>query len=452
MNRLSPSGSLPTGEGGGRGLDFFTLARNNQGSTTTIRVVCAIVFLTFVFSYVYCYQSDVLALAQHVWSGGETHFDSMIGAVLITVVLYIIHLGVCTTVRLPHRAFALSFAPSLILLGVLSSATLQPDNSVSVLYAAIVACVFLVLIGFAMKLLSDYAPCESKLHGGTSLLSLVAWYNYGLLATLFFVTFCMGNNDRYMHSVLKMEHNIMEGHYEPALDVAKNEGDASMTMLRAFALSRQNELGERLFEYPVSGGSRALFPLKGTTRTMLMPDSLVWRNLGGYPREEVKDVKYFLRILQKQNMARPSVDDYMLTAYLLDKDLCGFAREIVKVYDFRTQQEKDEELADIEKKRRKLARMIGEQAAIDSIKPREMISPSGIRLKTLEELPKHYREALILYTHSRSQRQLVYANSAMETDYAEFQKILRTKHKTKAEHDNALKSAYFGTYWWYYYK
>ena len=435
------------------GLFFsYNMARNNQGSTTTIRVVCAIVFLTFVFSYVYCYQSDVLALAQHVWSGGETHFDSMIGAVLITVVLYIIHLGVCTTVRLPHRAFALSFAPSLILLGVLSSATLQPDNSVSVLYAAIVACVFLVLIGFAMKLLSDYAPCESKLHGGTSLLSLVAWYNYGLLATLFFVTFCMGNNDRYMHSVLKMEHNIMEGHYEPALDVAKNEGDASMTMLRAFALSRQNELGERLFEYPVSGGSRALFPLKGTTRTMLMPDSLVWRNLGGYPREEVKDVKYFLRILQKQNMARPSVDDYMLTAYLLDKDLCGFAREIVKVYDFRTQQEKDEELADIEKKRRKLARMIGEQAAIDSIKPREMISPSGIRLKTLEELPKHYREALILYTHSRSQRQLVYANSAMETDYAEFQKILRTKHKTKAEHDNALKSAYFGTYWWYYYK
>ncbi len=428
------------------------MTRNTQSSTTTIRVVCAIVFLTFVFAYVYCYQSDVLALAQHVWSGGETHFDSMIGAVLITVVLYIIHIGVCTIVRLPHRAFALSFAPSLILLGVLSSATLQPDNSVSVLYAAIVACVLLALVGFAMKLLSDYASCESKLHGGTSLLSLVAWYNYGLLATLFFVTFCMGNNDRYMHSVLKMEHNIMDGCYESALDVAKKEGDASMTMLRAYALSRQNELGERLFEYPVSGGSHALFPLKGTTRTLLMPDSLIWRNLGGYPREEIKEVKNFLRILQKQNMARPSVDDYMLTAYLLDKDLCGFAREIVKVYDFRTQQEKDDELADIEKKRRKLARMIGEQAAIDSIPVPRFVSPSGVKLKTLDELPKHYREALVLYTHSRSQRQLVYVNSAMETDYAEFQKIMRTKHKTKAEHDNALKTAYFGTYWWYYYK
>ena len=434
------------------GGEADNMTRNTQSSTTTIRVVCAIVFLTFVFAYVYCYQSDVLALAQHVWSGGETHFDSMIGAVLITVVLYIIHIGVCTIVRLPHRAFALSFAPSLILLGVLSSATLQPDNSVSVLYAAIVACVLLALVGFAMKLLSDYASCESKLHGGTSLLSLVAWYNYGLLATLFFVTFCMGNNDRYMHSVLKMEHNIMDGCYESALDVAKKEGDASMTMLRAYALSRQNELGERLFEYPVSGGSHALFPLKGTTRTLLMPDSLIWRNLGGYPREKIKEVKHFLRILQKQNMARPSVDDYMLTAYLLDKDLCGFAREIVKVYDFRTQQEKDDELADIEKKRRKLARMIGEQAAIDSIPVPRFVSPSGVKLKTLDELPKHYREALVLYTHSRSQRQLVYVNSAMETDYAEFQKIMRTKHKTKAEHDNALKTAYFGTYWWYYYK
>jgi hypothetical protein len=427
------------------------MTRNTQSSTTTIRVVCAIVFLTFVFSYVYCYQSDVLALAQHVWSGGETHYDSIIGAVLITIVLYIIHLGVCAIVRLPHRAFALSFAPSLILLGVLSSATIQPDSSVSVLFATVVACVLMGIVAFAMKLLSDYAPCESKLHGGTSLFSQVACYNYGLLATLFFVTFCMGNNDRHMHSVLRMEHSIIDGHYGSALDVAANEGDASMTMLRAYALSKQNELGERLFEYPLSGGSRALLPARGN-RTMLMPDSLFWRNIGGYPRMEVQNTRSFLRVLQKQNMARPCVDDYMLTACLLDRDLSGFAREIVKVYDFRTQQEKDEELADIEKKRRKLARMIGEQAAIDSIKPTEMISPSGVRLKSLDELPKHYREALVLYTHSRSHRELVYVNNAMDTDYAEFQKILRTKHKTKAEHDNALKTAYFGTYWWYYYK
>ena len=241
-------------------------------------------------------------------------------------------------------------------------------------------------------------------------------------------------------------------HYEDALEEASTDGNASMTMLRAYALSRQDELGERLFEYPVSGGSHALFPLKGTTRTLLMPDSLIWRNLGGYPREEIKEVKHFLRILQKQNMARPSVDDYMLTACLLDKDLRGFAREIVKVYDFRTQQEKDEELTNIMKKRKKLARLIGEQEANDSIPMPKAVSPSGVKMKSPDKLPKHYREALVLYTHLFSQRELVYANSATETDYKEFQKLMRSKRKTQAEHDNALKTAYFGTYWWYYFK
>ena len=427
------------------------MAKSNQSSTTTIRVVCAIMFLIFVFLYVYNYLSDMLALAQHVWSGGETHYNSLIGAVLITVVLYLIHVGVTAVVKLPHRAFSLSFAPSLILLGVLSSATLRPDNSVSFVFSAVVACILLTIVAVAMKLLSDYAPCESKLHGGTSVVSLVAWYNYGLLATLFFVTFCMGNNDRYLHSVLRMEHKIMDGHYESALEEASTDGNASMTMLRAYALSRQNELGERLFEYPVSGGSHSLLPSKDV-HTMLMPDSLIWRNLGGYPRAEVKDVRKFLRVLQSQNMARPSVDDYMLTACLLDKDLRGFAREIVKVYDFRTQQEKDEELTNIMKKRKKLARLIGEQEAADSIPMPKAVSPSGVKMKSPDELPKHYREALVLYTHLFSQRQLMYANSAAETDYKEFQKLMRSKRKNKAEHDNTLKNAYFGTFWWYYYK
>lgn len=427
------------------------MSKSTQSSTTTIRVVCAIMFLIFVFLYVYSYLSDMLALAQHVWSGGETHYNSMIGAVLITVVLYLIHVGVNAIVKLPHRAFSLSFAPSLILLGVLSSATFQPDDSLSFVFSAAVACILLTIVAIAMKLLSDYAPCESKLHGGTSVVSLVAWYNYALLGTLFFVTFCMGNNDRFLHSTLRMEHCIMDGHYDSALDVASTDGNPSMTMLRAYALSKKNELGERMFEFPVSGGSQALLPSRNV-HTMLMPDSLFWRNLGGYPRGEVKDVRQFLRTLQKQQKACPSVDDYMLTASLLDKDLRGFAREIVKVYDFRTQQEKDEELMTIMKKRKKLARLIGEQEANDSIPMPKAVSPSGVKLKSPDELPKHYREALVLYTHLFSQRQLMYANSAAETDYKEFQKLMRSKHKTVDEHANALKSAYFGTYWWYYYK
>ena len=429
------------------------MARNKYNSTTTIRVVCAIVFLIFVFSYVFCYQSDVLALAQHIWSGGETHYNDTVGAILITVVLFIIQLGVSAAVRLPHRAYAVSFAPSLILLGVLSSASLQADSSMSIGFWAVVALFLLLGVGFAIKLLSDYASCESPLHGISIVSSQAAWYNYGLLAVFMFVTFCMGNNDRKLHAQLKLERSTMNRYYSDALDVAPLESNASMTLVRAYALSCRGELGERLFEYPLSGGSRALLPSKDASiRTLLMPDSLIWRNLGGYPRKEVKNVRHFLRILQQNNVARPSVDDYMLTSYLLDRDLLGFAKEAVKIYDFRTQQEKDEEMEIIEKKRKRLARIIGEKEAADSIRPVVRLSPTGCELKSLDSIPKHFQEALVLYTHLHSLRVLTYTNSAMDVDYEDFLKVLRSKKKSKAEYDNALKSAYFGTYWWYYYK
>ena len=109
-------------------------------------------------------------------------------------------------------------------------------------------------------------------------------------------------------------------------------------------------------------------------------------------------------------------------------------------------------MTNIMKKRKKLARLIGEQEAADSIPMPKAVSPSGVKMKSPDELPKHYREALVLYTHLFSQRQLMYTNSATETDYREFQKLMRSKRKNKAEHDNALKTAYFGTYWWYYFK
>lgn len=428
------------------------MARNKQGSTTTIRVVCAIVFLIFVFSYLFCYQTDVLALAQHVWSGGETHYNGLVGASLITIILLLIQLGVSVAVRLPHRAYALSFAPSLILLGVITSASPQADNTVSIGFWSVVACFLLLIVGVAMKLLSDYAPCESTMHG-TSLVSQVAWYNYGLLATLFLVTFCMGNNDRYLHSTLKIEHSIMDKQYTDALGAGKGECTPSMTMLRSYVLSRRNELGERLFEYPLSGNSDALLPSRAKgVRTLLMPDSIIWRNLGAYPREEVKDVKKFLRVLQRQHLARPCVDDYILTAYLLDRDLTGFAREAVRVYDFRSQQERDEEMETMEKKRKKLARLIGEKEAADSIRPVSRLTPSGCDMRSLEDMPKHYQEALVLYTHLHSQRVLTYANSAVDADYEDFLKMQRSRKKSKAEYDNVLKTAYFGTYWWYYYQ
>ena len=57
-----------------------------------MHVVCAVLFVLFTFCYLYFYQADVIAAAQHVFSGGQTRYDRLIGAVLITVGLFCLHL------------------------------------------------------------------------------------------------------------------------------------------------------------------------------------------------------------------------------------------------------------------------------------------------------------------------------------------------------------------------
>ena len=49
-------------------------------STFIIKVICAILFILFSFGFLYCYQADLIAMAQHVLSEGKTHYDKMVGA------------------------------------------------------------------------------------------------------------------------------------------------------------------------------------------------------------------------------------------------------------------------------------------------------------------------------------------------------------------------------------
>ena len=94
--------------------------KTHDGTITT-RVVCAIVFLAFVFSWLYWFQSDMLAVAQHGLSGGKTHYDRTIGAVICTAVLFLLQLLIYALTRLSGTFHALTYLPSMLLLSFISS-------------------------------------------------------------------------------------------------------------------------------------------------------------------------------------------------------------------------------------------------------------------------------------------------------------------------------------------
>lgn len=377
-------------------------------------MACAIVFIGFVFCYVYFLQTDLLAYAQHVWSGGKTRWNGMVGAVIITAVLYIIQVLVASLNTLPQRLYSLSFLPSMLLLAALAS--VNPESSVGIVlltpysWVALVGVIVSLIVIFALKGSSAVErPVVSS-----SLFSDVSMKNFALMALMMFVVVGFGNTDRTFHQRLRMERLVYTGQYDEALEVArKSDGsDASMTMFSAYALMRKGELGESMFEYPVVTSSEALLPMrKGNdipcteqSRFLFTSNERLWNNIGGVPAEEMTVVD-FLNLVQKRGIARRSVPEYILTAHLLDCNLKTFASEIGKYYDI-----------------------------------------------TKDTLPKHFREALVLYTHLHSQRVLTYHSSVLDADYEDFLKLERKKYSSTREKMNVLGNSYLGTYWYYYFK
>ena len=66
-----------------------------------------------------------------------------------------------------------------------------------------------------------------------------------------------------------------------------------------------------------------------------------------------------------------------------------------------------------------------------------------------DSLPKHYREALVLYKRLRTNPVCIYEDESLEEDYSDFLSISREKALPEVR-KNRLRKAYGKTYWYYY--
>ena len=68
---------------------------------------------------------------------------------------------------------------------------------------------------------------------------------------------------------------------------------------------------------------------------------------------------------------------------------------------------------------------------------------------SLDNLPRYYREALVLYNHLRSNPVVVYHDTVLDTDYSDMQELERRYPDRRARH-MAVFQQYEDTYWYYY--
>ena len=372
----------------------------NDG-TVTIRVICAVVFVAFSFLWLCFFQADTLSVAQHALSHGQTDYHPWVGAVVITSVLLLLQLGVYRITRLLKYSHAFTYFPSMLLLAVLTSVSTDIDRRFSfgpwlwlfpLLLVAWGGCVWL------FRTVQDYEPTASS-----GFFSRRVWVNVLTLVLMMWGVALAGNTNAVFHFRTHAETALMGRDFDEALRVGKRslETDGSLMMVRMYALSREGQLADRLFEYPLVASSDAMLPTAdGQVRMMIYPTDSLYRHLGAIPRRPMQPMEYLTTILRTRQ-AKPAAVDYLLCGYLLDKNLDDFARQIGSYY------------------------------AIN------------------DSLPRHYREALVLYTHLRSRPYIVYHDPILDVDFEDFRK-LEALYPDFNERKNNVMDHYANSYWYYY--
>lgn len=366
-----------------------------------IRLVCGFLFVLFCILYLYGFQSDWLALTQHLASQGRTSYSPLWGMVLITLLLLGLQMGFSRLLVFPVRFHALTFFPSCLLLALCTdyrsvafgAETAGWNWSVYVLVVIIYAVVVRVVWLFP------------DVNGEKETVFACLWPNAMLMSLLLFMAGSAGNAQDSLHYKLRVARLLEQGEEEAALEVGKRSDatNHSLTALRAYALSRQGRLGDKLFEYPQHYGSRGLLlPKKDSLLLGDWPKRL-YRHLGRRPASDWHgDTRLFLERVAGCDSVAPAVGDYLLCTYLLDKNLDNFVRALPNYY---------------------------------------VVSDS---------LPRHYKEALILYSHLRMKPVIVFREGAVSANYEGFQEY-RSRYSRTEERRNRCRDMYGGTYWYYYY-
>lgn len=378
-----------------------------NSSTVGIRLMCAIVFVCFSFSFLYFFQADVLAVAQHVLSRGLTSYSPLAGALFITLLLQALQLLLFGIFRLRKRSHALTYLPSMLVLAVMT------DIDSDILHHSslggwwwgfpliIGVWVLLALLARALQEVeSDTEP--------TALFSRAMWINMLTMALLIIGMLSFSNTNAVFHYRAKAEARLLRGDWRGALKPGCKslESNEDLLMVRMYALARTGELGERLFSYPVSGSSAAMLPAEGESRFLIYPVDSLYRFLGAKPHSQMTNARYLELLQRRDSVTSRQVADYQLCGLLIDKRIDEFVGKLQEHY------------------------AVGDTLDID-------------------RLPRHYREAMTLYTHLRSNPVIVYHHTVMDEDWDNLQD-LESQYPDKTERQGKVEEQYRGTYWYYY--
>ncbi|MCR4922165.1 MAG: DUF6057 family protein [Bacteroidaceae bacterium] len=376
---------------------------NTRRTARTIPFVCGFLFAAFSFVYLYFLQADLLAFLQFCLSNGQTHYDALVGASLITLVLTLFGLCLQRLMSLPVRALALAWLPSCFLLLLLTGWDTQSGTNDAICLPSLAQLVILAVLAvvylFALFLSRVYHDVASE----RALFNIHLAPNLLVLALAFLVVGIMGNTSTPLHYELQMERLLDTERFSDALRVGEQAQATSprLSTMRCYALSHEGLLGEQLFAYSLNSGSAQILPsADAPLREYAIADSIC-QYVGLQPSMAHSSIlPYIEHACARDTVGSPVLRDYLLTACLLDRDLSRAA----------------------------------DLLCTDS----------------LTSFPTHYREALLLLAAQDTTFRVPFADAPMQQALSEFLTEMAQKEKPTQPEDR-LRRHFAHTYWYYYF-
>lgn len=375
---------------------------SKHDGTITTKVVCAISFLLFSFLWLYEFQADALTVAQHVLSQGVTHYDTVVGTMIIIMSLTAIQFIIAHIVRIPRRTYALSYFPSFLILTFLSDLKINDHHEVAVSSWLWLFPLLLILWGVCVWLARQVLPFANNQRQYVGVMSTRTWLNLLQMIAMMILVALLSNTNAVYHYSAHAEMALVNNDADEAVRVGERSLETSerLTMLRAFALSKKGFMGDKLFSYPVKGTSQTLLPM--SVKPLMLAEDSIWKHLGARPHLPMS-AKRFYQLLEHDSLATSAVADYRLCGYLMDRDLNAFVNMLPSYYTI-----------------------------ADSL-----------------PLPRHYQEALILYKHQAKIPKIEYNDSILDEQWATLQQ-LKSDYTADTERHYQIFRSFQHSYWYYY--
>lgn len=381
---------------------------NNPSSIRTARViaiVCGSLFCIFSYFYIWKVQGGILGMAQHVLSNGLTVYFPPVGAGIITVLLLFLQMLLNRIFKLQREWHCISYYPSFFTLAMISSVASTAYTHFQFGYWIWLYPVGLVAFMFVVSFFKHLSTTFDVRAGGVIIRTLIP--NLIIFIILAIICMWLSDTNEVAHDQYAIEYNLSKRDVDSALEVG-NKSKATnpeITALRIYSLQKKDLLGEKLFMYPQEYGADGMLLNLADSVRMIFPPMQLYKELGAYPRFANESAVEFLELLNKSEQARqPMAEQYLLCAYLLDRDLDKFVDKLRVVYHF------------------------NEDSVI--------------------KLPRYYQEALVLYQHNHPGK-INYKNSIQEANYEDYRRMVKSSAISQVS-KNKSKVDFGNTYWWYY--